>query len=119
MKSDDGSPETHLEAWDPDGALAEIISTKETAEHVARDGTAEGVDATSVLAGLIAQLAEQVQRMLESQPSPHVGVTPPGSIDSLDEDIAPGEAPASPERDPDAGQDSSTASIDVGGSPPS
>ena len=43
--------------------LTEVASTKETAQKIANDGPSEGADVPRVLAGLIAHLAEQVERL--------------------------------------------------------
>ena len=49
----------------PGDALAEVTKVKETAERVANGETAAGADQIRVLAGLIHQLAEQVERMVD------------------------------------------------------
>jgi len=41
----------------------EIRSTRETAQKIANEGSTEGADVTRVLAGLIAHLAEQVEKL--------------------------------------------------------
>lgn len=45
------------------GALAEIASVRETADRVANGDAPEDADQIRVLAGLIRQLAEQVERL--------------------------------------------------------
>ena len=49
----------------PGDALAEVTKVKETAERVANGEAAAGADQIRVLAGLIHQLAEQVERMVD------------------------------------------------------
>jgi hypothetical protein len=50
-----------------DGVGAEVTSVKETAERIANGDVPEGADHTRVLAGLIKQLAEQVERLAGGQ----------------------------------------------------
>jgi hypothetical protein len=49
----------------PGDALAEVTKVKETAERLANGEAAAGGDQIRVLAGLIHQLAEQVERMVD------------------------------------------------------
>jgi hypothetical protein len=46
-----------------DGALAEVASVRETADRLANADAPEDADQIRVLAGLIRQLAEQVERL--------------------------------------------------------
>jgi hypothetical protein len=46
-------------------ALTEVAKVKETAERLAKGQAAAGADQIRVLAGLIHQLAEQVERMVD------------------------------------------------------
>jgi hypothetical protein len=46
-----------------DAALAEVIKVKETAERLANGDTPGEADQIRVLAGLVFQLAEQVERL--------------------------------------------------------
>lgn len=43
--------------------LAEVVATRDTADRTAREGVPATADTTSVLAGLISQLAGQVERL--------------------------------------------------------
>ena len=49
----------------PGDALLEVTKVKETAERLANGEASEGADQIRVLAGLIHQLAEQVERMVD------------------------------------------------------
>jgi hypothetical protein len=49
----------------PGDALAEVAKVKETAERMANGEATAGADQIRVLAGLIHQLAEQVERMVD------------------------------------------------------
>jgi hypothetical protein len=49
----------------PGDALAEVTKVKETAERLANGEAVAGGDQIRVLAGLIHQLAEQVERMVD------------------------------------------------------
>jgi hypothetical protein len=81
---------------------AEIGSVIHTAENVADDGLQPGSDGMKVLAGLILQLAVQVDRLIEigdgtrkdvpSSSSPNEAETP------TEEDATPAKAPADPPR---------------------
>ena len=44
--------------------IAEIRSTRETAEKIAMEGATEGTDVARLLGGLIAHLAEQVEKLI-------------------------------------------------------
>jgi len=46
-------------------ALTEVAKVKETAERLAKGEAASGADQIRVLAGLIHQLAEQVERIID------------------------------------------------------
>ena len=46
--------------------LQEIASTKETARKIANEGPSDGADVPRVLAGLVAHLAEQVERLVST-----------------------------------------------------
>ncbi|HYJ61467.1 MAG TPA: hypothetical protein VE032_08400 [Actinomycetota bacterium] len=50
-----------------DGAIAEIRKVKETADRLANGNYPEGADHERVLAGMIAMLAEQVERLAVPQ----------------------------------------------------
>ena len=65
-----------------DGSLAEVIKVKETAERLANGDSQEGGDQIRVVAGLVHQLAEQVER-LARRPMEH-GPTAPLS-DTVDD----------------------------------
>jgi hypothetical protein len=71
--------------------VEEIRSTKATADGLARDGAAPDVDSTRVLAGLIAHLAEQMERLVGGDVNDDV---------AQEEDISPEDAPAQPPREP-------------------
>ena len=91
--------------------VAEIRSTRETAEKIAKDGATEGTDVARLLAGLIAHLADQLEKLAAASSSS-------GSSDALEhgredsgtqiadatpeEDVSPQDAPAAPARDPNA-----------------
>ena len=49
--------------------IKEIHSTRETAEKIANEGPAEGSEVTRVLAGLIAHLAEQMEKLATDSPT--------------------------------------------------
>ena len=84
---------------------AEIAKTQSTADRMAREGVPEGADPSSVLAGLISQLAEQVERLCRSIGEGSTAAAPDvGALlrdRALEEDISPEDAPAEPRRDPD------------------
>jgi hypothetical protein len=98
--------------------IEEIRSTRVTAEQMAHDGPSPGADVPRVLAGLLAHLAEQVERLgglLTAPPSatvssPRSGMASSGRPSSPsddqaganEEDITPEDAPAEPRRDPNA-----------------
>jgi hypothetical protein len=72
------------------GALAEVAKVRDTAERLANGDYPEQADHVRVLAGLIGQLAEQVERMVPGEG----GVV--SSVATTEEDLTPGEAPAEP-----------------------
>ena len=89
-----------------EGVRAEARKTKETAERLANGDYPEGADHIRVLAGMISQLAEQVERLaspgsdISNEPRNDREV-PPGQIEGeLEEDRTPEEAPADPSDDP-------------------
>ena len=96
------------QAFDP---VAEIRSTRETAEKIAKDGATEGTDVARLLAGLIAHLADQMEKLAAASSSSSSSDGPEqGREDSgtqiadatLEEDVSPQDAPAAPARDPNA-----------------
>lgn len=85
------------------GVQAEVASVIETAERVARDGPSPGSDGVRVVAGLLLQLAEQVERIAAEHLPDGAAKKPedasPNEADAaLEEDRSPGEAPARPAR---------------------
>ena len=68
------------------GALAEVAKVRDTAERLANGDYPEQADHVRVLAGLIGQLAEQVERMVPGD----------GGVATTEEDLTPDEAPAEP-----------------------
>jgi hypothetical protein len=52
-----------VEADSKDAPLAEVTKVKETAERLANGEAADGVDQVRILAGLVFQLAEQIERL--------------------------------------------------------
>ncbi len=48
---------------DIEAALIQITKVKETADHLAKDDAPEGADQFRILAGLVHQLAEQMERL--------------------------------------------------------
>lgn len=96
------------QASDP---VAEIRSTRETAEKIAKDGATEGTDVARLLAGLIAHLADQMEKLAAASSSsgslddPEQGREDSGTqiADATpEEDVSPQDAPAAPARDPNA-----------------
>jgi hypothetical protein len=83
---------------------AEVRSVIETADGIARDGLQPGSDGPSVLAGLISQLAQQVDRWLAANGaggSMQQDVRDAVARDaeaSTEEDASPDDAPAEPSR---------------------
>lgn len=71
----------------------EIDATTERAERLAREGPPEGADVTSVLAGLISQLGEQVRRLSNQLQD---GAARNQAGDATEEDVSPESAPAEP-----------------------
>jgi hypothetical protein len=90
---------------DVDAALAEIAKVKETAEHMARDDSPPGADGFRVIAGLVHQLAEQLERIVAAghqPPIPGDAGYPEDRHDRavmLEEDRTPHAAPAEPVND--------------------
>jgi hypothetical protein len=91
---------------DRESALAEVRKTKETAERVANGEAEEGADQIRVLAGMIHQLAEQVERLADGGLTSQVpggragGDRSPNETDApLEEDRTPEDAPAEPVND--------------------
>ena len=99
---------------DRSAALQEIVSTSETAQKIADDGPPEGADVPRLLAGLIAHLAEQGERLARpiAPPTPsNVAEGPADKITSQqiadafsEEGIGHEDAPAAPARDPNPDQ---------------
>jgi len=58
---------------DIDEALLQIGKVRETAEHLAKDDQPDGADQFRVLAGLIHQLAEQMERVVATVRPPIPG----------------------------------------------
>jgi hypothetical protein len=50
--------------------IAEIRSTRDTAEKIANEGATEGTDVARLLGGLIAHLAEQVEKLASGSLAP-------------------------------------------------
>ena len=48
-------------------AIAEVVKVRETAERLANGDSTDGADQVRVLAGLVFQLAEQVQRLEQAR----------------------------------------------------
>lgn len=80
-------------ANDRTGALAEVAKVRATAEKLANGDYPEQADHIRVLAGLIGQLAEQVERM-----SPQ-GEESSSHVATVEEDATPEKAPAEPTND--------------------
>ena len=78
---------------DQAGALAEVAKVRDTAEKLANGDYPEQADHIRVLAGLIGQLAEQVERM-----SPQ-GAGSTADVATVEEDMTPERAPAEPMND--------------------
>jgi len=98
------------QASDP---IAEIRSTRETAEKIAKEGATEGTDVARLLGGLIAHLAEQMEKLasgsLVGEASAAKQHDRAGSKTQItdaaqEEDVSPQDPPAAPARDPNAGQ---------------
>lgn len=86
---------------DVDAALVEIAKVKETAERLARNDAPQEADPARVIAGLVHQLAEQVERVVATvrPPIPGSGGFPEDRHDvemRLEEDRTPEDAPAAP-----------------------
>ena len=64
---------TTPEGADVDAALAEIAKVRETAEHLATDDAASGADQFRVIAGLVHQLAKQMERVVATVRPPIPG----------------------------------------------
>jgi hypothetical protein len=96
---------TNPAGTEADAALAQIAKVKETAEHLAKDDAPPGADQFRVIAGLVHQLAEHVERLVTAGTRPPI----PGSDGypedrhdvevALEEDRTPEEAPAEPLND--------------------
>jgi hypothetical protein len=95
---------------DQDGAIAEVVKVRETAEKLANGDYPEEADHVRVLAGLIHQLAEPVERLNTQNaapPQPSSSTTENGSVHAgqqvagaaVEEDITPERAPAQPLND--------------------
>jgi hypothetical protein len=88
-----------------EAASAEARKTKETAERLANGEYPEDADHIRVLAGMIHQLAEQVERLASQDAGPtdgpeQVGTQPSSATDErLEEDVTPERAPAQPADD--------------------
>lgn len=90
-----------------EAALAEIRKTRDTADRLANGEAPEEADQVRVLAGLIRQLSEQVERHLESGWSADRGPAGTSGRDAatadtetaLEEDRTPERAPADPVND--------------------
>ena len=88
-----------------EGIRAEARKTKETAERLANGDSPEGADHIRVLAGLIHQVAEQVERLAAQRAEPSEGSRQAGGMSSdeaerqLEEDRTPEDAPAEPADD--------------------
>lgn len=87
---------------DLDAILAEVRTTKDTADRVANGESTDEADDVRVLAGLIRQLAEQVERLVEERVSARGGdptwVRAERDME-LEEDRTPQDAPAAPLND--------------------
>ena len=88
---------------DGDAALTEIRKVHETADHLARGDTPEEADQVRVLAGLVSQLAEQVERLVTpaaAQTTSNASADPDTIRHdrevTLEEDRTPEDAPAEP-----------------------
>jgi hypothetical protein len=75
---------------DRTGAFAEVTKVRETAQKLANGDYPEQADHIRVLAGLIGQLAEQVERL-----SPQ-GEGSSSNVATEEEDATPAKAPAEP-----------------------
>jgi hypothetical protein len=88
-----------------DAALVQIAKVKDTAEHLAKDDAPPGADQFRVIAGLVHQLAEHVERIVAASgqpPIPGAEGYPEDRHDAevrLEEDRTPDVAPAEPLND--------------------
>lgn len=85
-----------------EGVRAEARKTKETAERLANGDYPEGADHIRVLAGMISQLAEQVERLAapgSNEPRNDREAPAPAEGELEEEDRTPEEAPADPADD--------------------
>jgi hypothetical protein len=88
-----------------DAALVQIAKVKDTAEHLAKDDSPAGADQFRVIAGLVHQLAEHVERIFAAcglPPIPGAEGYPEDRHDAevtLEEDRTPDVAPAEPLND--------------------
>lgn len=95
---------THMNAQ-TEAALTEIRKTRDTADRLANGEAPEEADQVRVLAGLIRQLSEQVERHLESGSSADRGPAGTSGRDAatadteIEEDRTPERAPADPVND--------------------
>jgi len=88
-----------------EGVIAEVRKVRETADKLAEGDYPEGADHVRVLAGMIRQLAEQVERLaVDTGPAAARGTGPavdPETVEHdrdalLEEDRSPERAPAAP-----------------------
>ena len=87
-----------------EGPRAELESIRETADLIAHDGLQPGSDGFRVMAGLVSQLANQTERLLDAELGPEGGSDqrsqkPDQREASKEEDVSPEDAPAEPPRD--------------------
>ena len=91
--------------------IAEIRSTRETAERIASEGATEGTDIARLLAGLISHLAGQMEKLAsdssaiatsDGRESDHDGSAPRIADATQEEDVSPQDAPAAAAGDPNA-----------------
>ena len=92
-----------------EGAIAEVRKVRDTADKLAEGDYAEGSDHVRVLAGMIRQLAEQVERLaVDTAPPPSRGTGPAVDPEALrqdgvafpEEDRSADRGPAAPLADP-------------------
>ena len=67
---------------DPEAIRAEAASTKETADRLANGDYPEGADETRVLAGMVKQLAEQIERLAAMASSSSTSSGSPDAVSS-------------------------------------
>jgi hypothetical protein len=88
-----------MSAWPDDrvpGAMAELRKTKETADRLANGDSPDDADQIRVLAGLVRQLAEQVERLVTGQAA---AVRTATAAPAAERDRAEAEAEATVEED--------------------